>query len=85
MLVLFLFVVLVAVLVDGLFIPKAQIDIEDRRYIKENMLISDNFIDNGRIMMSSNIMGEIEMILSLIDKILGRDIAENIKNNIGIK
>ena len=74
-----------AQLVDGLFIPKAQIDIEDRRYIKENMLISNNFIDNGRIMMSSNIMGEIEMILSLIDKILGRDIAENIKNNIGIK
>lgn len=74
-----------AQLVDGLFIPKDQIDIEDRRYIKENMLISDNFIDNGRIMMSSNIMGEIEMILSLIDKILGRDIAENIKNNIGIK
>ncbi len=72
-------------LIDGMFIPKAQIDIEDRKYIKENMLISDNFIDNGRIMMSSNIMGEIEMILSLIDKIAGRNIAENVKNNIGIK
>lgn len=72
-------------LIDGMFIPKNQIDIDDKKYIKENMLISDNFIDNGRIMLGSSVMGEIEMILSLIDKIAGRELAENVKNNIGIK
>ena len=74
-----------AELIDGMFIPKNQPDMEDRKYIKENMLVLDNFVDNGRIMMSSNIMGEVEMILSLIDKIAGRELAEEIKKDIGIK
>ncbi len=71
--------------INGIFIPKGQVDGEDLRFINDNMLINDNFSDNGKVMLSSNIMGQIEMLISLIDKLGGRSLAEETKKQIGLK
>lgn len=70
-------------MLDGIFIPGSKDiyigtqDIPDRRFIDKS------FIDNGRIMLSSNTMGEIEMILRLIQKVGGKSLAKKVSNIIG--
>ncbi|MGG7176481.1 GNAT family N-acetyltransferase [Clostridium paraputrificum] len=69
---------------EGIFIPKRQVDEEDMQYVKENRLILKNFMDNGKIMLNANTMGELEMLLSLIDKVGGRTLAEKVSKKIGL-
>lgn len=71
--------------VDGIFIPIDQVDRDDSKFINDNMLIKDNFSDNGKIMLSSNIIGQIEMLMTLIYKLGGRNLAEETKKKIGLK
>ena len=69
---------------DGIFIPKDQVRKEDMEYIRESRLLLKNFIDNGKIMLSANTMGQLEMLLSLIDKVCGRTLAEKVAKKIGL-
>ena len=69
---------------DGIFIPKLQVSCEDMKVIGENRLIQKNFVDNGKIMLSANVMGQVELILSLIDKVGGRELAEKVAYKIGL-
>ena len=70
---------------EGIFIPKNQITTEDRKFIPERRLIDKAFIDNGKVMLSSNNIGEIESILRLIDKVAGKDVAKKVGINVGVK
>ena len=70
-------------MLDGIFIPKTEnlnIDLKD---IPERRIIDKGFIDNGKIMLSSNTIGEIQMVLRLIEKVAGKSLAKKVGNNIG--
>lgn len=60
--------------IDGLDIEK-----NDFRLVKRN------YTDNGKIMLSKNVMGNIELYLNLIKKIGGNDLEEKLAYNIGLK
>ncbi|AOR23043.1 GNAT family N-acetyltransferase [Clostridium taeniosporum] len=45
---------------------------------------NENFVDNGRVMIASNLMGTIEMILSIIFKISGKDLVRKLEKKLGI-
>lgn len=69
---------------DGIFVPKHMVSIEDKNIIPERRLIDKSFIDNGKIMLSSNIIGEIESILRLIDKVCGKELAKKVGIKLGV-
>lgn len=71
-------------ILDGIFIPEKQVDSDDREDISDNVLLSKSFIDNGKIMLSANWMGQIDLILSMINKVGGRVLAEKVANEIGL-
>ncbi|HBJ1645610.1 TPA: GNAT family N-acetyltransferase [Clostridium botulinum] len=48
-------------------------------------IVNKNFIDNGKIMIASNLMGMIEMILAIIFKVVGKDLVKQIEDKLGIK
>lgn len=71
-------------ILEGIFIPKNAVDKEDKEYIPEIRLIDKQFIDNGKVMISSNIIGQIELMLRLIDKVAGKEIAKKVGIKIGV-
>ncbi|WP_252230140.1 GNAT family N-acetyltransferase [Clostridium sp. ZBS15] len=48
-------------------------------------IVNKNFVDNGKVMISSNLMGTIEMILAIIFKVVGKDLVKQIEDKLGIK
>lgn len=69
---------------EGIFVPKHMVSIEDKNVIPERRLIDKSFIDNGKIMLSSNIIGEVESILRLIDKVCGKELAKKVGIKLGV-
>lgn len=67
---------------EGIFIPRFKGDLENG--INEKKLIEKNFSDSGRILISANIFGGIEMILSLVEKLAGRTLAQKLQKQLGI-
>lgn len=47
-------------------------------------LTNKNFIDNGKIMIACNLMGVIDMILSIILKVSGKEVVKKIEKKLGI-
>lgn len=45
--------------------------------------VKKNFVDNGKIMVSYNLSGEIEMLLKMITKVCGRRLSNNIATKLG--
>ena len=45
--------------------------------------VSKNFVDNGKVMISYNLLGEIEMLLGMITKVYGRRLSNNIAKKLG--
>ena len=52
---------------------------------KNFRLVDTNYIDNGKLMLSTNMMGTLELYLNLIKKIGGNDLEEKLKAEIGLK
>lgn len=48
-------------------------------------LVKRNYTDNGKLMLSTNIMGTLELYLNLIKKIGGNDLEEKLAYEIGLK
>lgn len=70
---------------NGMLVP----DIDDiHTLIKSNNLnttkvINKSFVDNGKVMISSNLMGIIEMSLSIILKTSGKELMDKTKEKLG--
>lgn len=71
-------------ILEGIFVPKNQIDEEDAKHIPTRRLIDKSFIDNGKVMLSSNTMGQMELMLRLVDKIGGIKLAQEVGKVIGV-
>ena len=59
---------------------------EERKFFRDRKgyeSISKNFVDNGKIMISYNLLGEIEMLLGMITKVYGRRLSNNIAKKLG--
>lgn len=69
----------------GVLVPVGEwtnnLDIEN----KSVRLVDTNYIDNGKLMLSTNMMGTLELYLNLIKKIGGNDLEEKLKAEIGLK
>ncbi|MGL4849618.1 MAG: GNAT family N-acetyltransferase [Clostridium sp.] len=48
-------------------------------------VINRNYTDNGKIMLSKNLMGTLELCLSLIKKVCGKEIEEKLYKEVGIR
>lgn len=71
-------------LLNGLSIPKGQVDIMSEIEFNNGRIINKSYVDNGKIMLSSNIIGEVEMLLSLVCKVAGRKIGIKVGERIGV-
>ena len=59
---------------------------EERKFFRDRKgyeSVSKNFVDNGKIMISYNLLGEIEMLLGMITKVYGRRLSNNIAKKLG--
>lgn len=63
--------------IEGIMIPKTKWKIENA------IEINKSFVDNGKIMISSNLIGHIELCLCIIKKVLGDDISKEVAKEIG--
>lgn len=68
---------------DGIMVPRFCKDIEN--YIEAEKVCDKNFCDNGKILLSSNYIGNFEMIISLVKKVGGLDLACKLKTQLGFK
>lgn len=63
--------------IDGIYIPNSKWQIEG------TIKINKSFVDNGKIMIGSNLISNIELCISIIKKIAGDDVAMKLANEIG--
>ena len=59
---------------------------EERKFFRDRKgyeSVSKNFVDNGKVMISYNLLGEIEMLLGMITKVYGRRLSNNIAKKLG--
>ena len=59
---------------------------EERKFFRDRKgyeSVNKNFVDNGKIMISYNLLGEIEMLLGMITKVYGRRLSNNIAKKLG--
>ncbi len=71
---------------NGIFVPngkwiKSLLD-EEKRALR---ILNKNYIDNGKIMLSTNLMGTLELCLNIVKKVCGGEIEEKIENELGLK
>ncbi|MGL5417119.1 MAG: GNAT family N-acetyltransferase [Clostridium sp.] len=71
---------------NGIVVPQGKflekLSNEERESLR---IINKNYTDNGKIMLSKNIMGTLELCLSLIKKVCGREIEEKLYKEVGIR
>jgi len=66
---------------EGITIPMFEGAI--KQGIEEEKLVQKNFVDNGKILISVNFFGKLEMVLSLVEKIAGRTLSEKLQKELG--
>ncbi|MDS0526391.1 GNAT family N-acetyltransferase [Clostridium sp. SHJSY1] len=66
---------------EGIRIPRLQSYIEG---LAEERIVDKNFIDNGKVILSANAIGTLEMILSLVEKVGGRKLSEKLEKGLGM-
>lgn len=73
-------------MLDGIMVPKIK-GAEDklRENLPEIRLTPKTFVDNGKIIISSNIIGTMEGCLNVIKKVSGEDIFMQLLKNLGIE
>lgn len=67
---------------DGIVIPSKQVESLEEESSKYRLQDS-NFVDNGKIMLSANRVGQIEMLLNLINKVGGSTLASEVSKKLG--
>jgi len=67
---------------EGIYIPNFEGALEQG--FEEGKLVEKNFSDNGKILVSVNLFGALEMILSLVEKLAGRTLAQRLQKQLGI-
>ncbi|MBE6048976.1 MAG: GNAT family N-acetyltransferase [Clostridium sp.] len=68
---------------DGIMVPRFCKEIEN--YISKDKISDKNFCDDGKILLSSNYIGNFEMIISIVGKVGGLDVANKVKAELGFK
>lgn len=68
---------------DGIYIPYKQAKDNEIDEEFRNKLQDVDFIDNGKIMLSSNRIGQIDMLLRLVNKLRGNNLANELGKEIG--
>ncbi|AYE33325.1 GNAT family N-acetyltransferase [Clostridium septicum] len=72
-------------IIDGLSIPEIK---EVKNELLENFgkdkIIKSNFVDNGKVVISSNIIGSIESCLNIINKVCGEEVYITLNKIFGI-
>ncbi|MGG7142568.1 GNAT family N-acetyltransferase [Clostridium nigeriense] len=63
--------------VNGIYMPDSKWKIEG------TIKVNRSFVDNGKIMISSNLIGNIELCISIVKKLAGDDIARKLAKEIG--
>lgn len=72
-------------IIEGLFIPKSkEFDLNRLENISKHKLVDKNFVDNGKIVISSNIVGNIESCLNIVKKIAGENCVKVLSAEIGV-
>lgn len=66
---------------EGIRIPRLETEVEG---LDEDKIVDKNFVDNGKIIISANATGSLEMILSLVEKVGGRKLSEKLEKRLGI-
>ncbi|MBD7909751.1 MULTISPECIES: GNAT family N-acetyltransferase [Clostridium] len=66
---------------EGIRIPKLETELEG---LEEDRIVDKNFVDNGKVILSANTIGSLEMILSLVEKIGGRKLSEELESRLGL-
>lgn len=66
---------------EGIPIPRIEATINER---EEYMIVDDNFVDNGKVILSANALGNLHMILALVEKLLGNYNKEIMAREIGM-
>lgn len=72
-------------MLDGILVPKViGTEEELREKLPEIRFISRGFVDNGKIIISSNTIGTMEGCLNIIKKVLGEEVLVELINVLGI-
>lgn len=66
---------------DGIKVPKFPYEIYD--FCEKDRIEEKNLIDGGKIILSGNILGSFEMIISLVQKVAGREVSNKLKKYLG--
>lgn len=70
---------------NGINVPNISLKNLNEEILNSNFYTDSNYVDNGKIMLSANMMGEVELALSLVDKVGGRRLAHKVANVIGVE
>ncbi|GAA0084618.1 hypothetical protein UT300007_10570 [Clostridium sp. CTA-7] len=63
---------------DGVLIPESNLE------IKGTVQVNRSFVDNGKLMFASNIMGSIELCVDIVKKLAGEEVSKELCKKIGI-
>lgn len=69
-------------MIDGLLVPKME---ENDKLNSDIRLTNESFADNGKIALSANVVGAIEVCTNVIKKILGEDVYDEVNLKLGIE
>lgn len=71
---------------DGMLIPKGEwVKKVDVIYNGNYRVVNKNFTDNGKLMLSTNLMGNLELYLNLLKKVGGHNLEKEMEKVIGLK
>ncbi|MBE6050440.1 MAG: GNAT family N-acetyltransferase [Clostridium sp.] len=63
---------------EGIRVPRLPYGVYDKDVVDER-----NIIDSGKIILSANVLGSFEMILSLVQKVAGREVSKRLEKHLG--
>lgn len=70
--------------INSLFVPKSMIANSFNNIVDEKRILDRNYVDNGKIMLSGNKVGDYQNVLRLIEKMCGKTLEDKVKKQIGL-
>lgn len=71
---------------EGIIVPNGKwTKLLSSEEVNNLRIVNRNYADNGKIMLSTNIMGTLELCLNIVRKVYGRELEEKIYKEIGLK
>ncbi|MGL4771968.1 MAG: GNAT family N-acetyltransferase [Clostridium sp.] len=69
---------------DGILIPNGKW-LDDEEGTRDKLRVCNkNFVDNGKLMISGNMVGTVELCISLIKKIGGKNLSDKVAKELGL-